>query len=312
MESKMAYYRADAVAALASAKRAAHGLRSTWQDAPERIKELYVESLYDAAAAACITGDLDRSYESILEAEARCRRISVSSARLRIKIALAGWKLRTCFLLSSAAFCTASQRHHGLLSTFELAYGAGALPEATAAMTALAESHALTGNDDEALRAARLGLALAGQLSERARTHASISLAVTLSMTRYWAFGLTLLPDASLLDRCDALHGELAGHVIAKRALRTHRFEDAWALATRSGRDEFTALALGQRIVAAQAAHRLGRRRDARSLVEAIVPAAERLSDAAVLRDAYRIAASVTGETRYKHQTLEVTKVLVE
>jgi hypothetical protein len=314
IEAKMSYYRANMVQALASAKHAVARLGSVWHRAPERIRELYIESLYEAAAALSIMGDLDQSYQHIAEAQAASSRISVSSVRLQARIALKSWKLRTCSLLSSATFRPASQRHGGLLSAFELAYGSGLLPEATAAMSALAEHHALGGNDGEALRAARLALALAAQQpSDRERAQTSILLAISLSLTRYWAFGLSLLPDAALLGRCDALHRELAGYVIAKRALRSRHFEDAWSLSTRNnGRDDFTALAVGQRIVAAQAAHRLGRQRDARALVEAVVPEAEQLSDAALLLDACGVAASVTGETRFKHRARELAKLLVE
>lgn len=313
MENKVAYYGANMVEALRLAEHAVHELGSVWRGAPERIRELYVESLYDMASALSITGNLDRTHQVILEAQACSNRITVSSARLRARLALASWKLRTCFLLSSATFCRASERCQGLLLTFDLAYGSGALPEATSAIVALAENHALGANDDEALRAARLGLALAGALSERVQTQTSISVALTLSMTRYWAFGLTLLPDAVILGRCDPLHREMAAHAIAKRALRTRHFEDAWTLATNTdGPDDFTALAVGQRIVAAQAAHRLGHRRDAQALIEAILPAAERLSDAAVLRDAYDVAAGVTGEMRFKHRARELAKLLAE
>ncbi|HEY2477005.1 MAG TPA: hypothetical protein VGI19_19650 [Candidatus Cybelea sp.] len=314
MESKMAYYRANMVEALASAERAAKGLASACPGAPERIRELHVQCLYDVAATLSILGDLDRCYEYILDAEAGSKRIAVCSARLRARIALGSWKVRTCSLLSSATFRPASQRYSGLLQAFELAYGAGLLPEATAAICALAEHHALGGNDREALRAARLALSLAAQQrSARERARTSILLAVTLSLTRHWAFGLSLLPDAALLDRCDELHRELAGHAVARRALRSRHFEDAWRLATiKYARDDFTALAVGQRIVAADAAHHLGRQRDAQTLIEAIVPAAERLSDAVVLRDAYDVAGNVTGEMRFKHRARELTNLLVE
>ncbi|HTA56296.1 MAG TPA: hypothetical protein VK755_16240 [Candidatus Acidoferrales bacterium] len=314
IESKAAYYGASIGDTLFYAKRAARALGCIWSVAPERIRELYLESLYDAAAALCITGDLDRSYEHLLEAEAGAKRISVSSARLRARIALAGWKLRTCSLLSSATFRPAFERHRGLLSAFELAYGAGALPEATAAIIALAEHHAIGGDDAQALRTVRFALALAArQHSERLRTQTSIKLALILSFTHHWAFGLSLLPDASVLDRADALHRELADHALAKRALHSRRFEDAWRLASRkSGRGDFTALAVGRQIVAAQAAHRLGRQRNAQALVEAIVPAAERLSDAVILRDAYGVAANVTGETRFKRRARDLAKLIVE
>jgi hypothetical protein len=314
IEAKLAYCRANMVEALASAKLAAQGLASTWYSAPERIGELYIESLWGLAAALCNSGDLDRSYQHLLEADACGKRITVYSSRLRAKIALASWKLRTALLLSSATFCPASERHRGLLSAFDLAYGSGSLLEATAAMVTLADHHALVGNDREALRAARLALALAAQqFSDRERVHVSIQLALILSLTRYWAFGFSLLPDAELLDGCDTPHRELAVHALAKRALRRHHFEDAWTLASgKFRRDDLAMLTVSQRIVAAHAAHRLGRWRDARALVEAIVPAAERLSDAPVLQDAYYIAASVTGETRFKQRARELAKLLVE
>ena len=149
-------------------------------------------------------------------------------------------------------------------------------------------------------------------LSDRERAQVSIQLALILSLTRYWAFGFSLLPGEELLDGCDTPHRELAVHAMAKRALRSHHFEDAWTLASRKfRRDDLAVPTVSQRIVAAHAAHRLGRWRDARALVEAIVPAAER-PGRPVLRHAYCIAASVTGETRFKQRARELAKLLQE
>lgn len=311
--SKMAYDRADGATAVGLAKRAAHGLESLRHSAPERIQELYVQSLYQAGAALCNTGDLDQSYQYFRAADAAVNRMAVCSARRRARVALSVWKIQMHLMPGSPTLHPAIERHRGLVSAFELAYSSGSLVEATFAAVALADHHGQGGNDDEALRSARLALALAAQQpSVRVREQTSIELAMILCKTRHWAFGASLLPTTPPQE-CDALHRAAAGYVAANRALRSRRYADAWVLASRQdGLNDFAALALSQRIIAANAAHRLGRRRDARALVEEIIAAAERLTEAPILRDAYRVAASVTGEARFKRRARELAHLLLQ
>jgi hypothetical protein len=120
-----------------------------------------------------------------------------------------------------------------------------------------------------------------------------------------------LLPDSEGLDASDAFHRELVTYFPAARALRLRHFRDAWTLANTPGEGmRYPRLAVRRQLIAAAAAHELEQFRDARRLIEATIPVAERLGSAVLLRDAYSIAAKVTGEARFRRQANEVARLL--
>jgi hypothetical protein len=240
------------------------------------------------------------------------RNSRVVSPRLRTRVAAAVWRLRNHLLMNSKSWRPSWQRLEGLILAFEQAYAAGALFEAADALDTLAEYHAFAGNDAECLRTARLAALLAKQQpNERMRAQISISVAITLLSTKYWECASPLFPNAPQLDSCDAYHYEFASYFAAKRALRLQNFQDAWLLAHREdNRRENSSLAVSRKLLAAAAAHKLGRRRDAGALIDATIPIAERLGSAPILRDAYSVAAEVTGDVRFERHAAEVALLL--
>jgi hypothetical protein len=312
MASKIAYYRANTARALRMAQRAAATLAQVQANAAGYVRELYVESLYELGTAFCNFGNLERGYDCIADAEARMPDVRTASSRLRTRITVAVWKLRNYLLLSSKSWYPSHQRLQGLTMALEQAYASGSIPEATAALDALTEHHSLTGNDDEAWRVAHLAVSIAKQQSsERIQVQLAIRVALKLLTTQYWDEAVGLLPDQGRLEHCDAYHRELASYFAAERALRLHLYADAWKLANEeSDRREYAALTVSRRLVAACAAHALERRREARSLIEMTIPAAERLGSAPTLRDAYRAAATVMRDAGFRRRAKEITDLL--
>lgn len=308
--SRLAYYRADGAHALRMAERATQRLEPIRENASPEARELLVESLYEFGSALCNAGDLSRGYERIGEAEARLRD-SRASFQLRARIAIAVWKLRDDLLMNSACWYPSWQRLKGLTQAFERAYASGFLFEAVIALVALVEYHSIAGNDAEALRVGRFAILLSKQqTSERVRIQTSIRVALALQSTRYWMEAFALLPNAHQLASCDSYHRELVSHIAAQRAFRSRAFSEAWAMAKDEGdRRETAALAISRRLLAAEAAHEL-ERRDARALIEAAIPDAEHLGCAPILKDAYVVAARVTGNARFRRQADELARLL--
>lgn len=311
--SKLASCRADTEQALRLAQRATSRLQSIQASAGVRVKELYAESLYDVGTAFCNFGDLGRGYDHIACADAVLYRIRDASSQLRTRIMATVWMLRNHLLMNSRIWYPSCQRLQGLTTAFEQAYASGLFFEAAAALVALVDYHTLAGNDAEALRWARFAILIVKQQpSDRLRVQTSIQVAIFLLLTRSWEDALSLLPGSRQLDSCDAYNRELVSYFAAQRAFRLHRFRDAWTLANgEEDRLEYAALTVSRQLIAAAAAHELNLQREARALIEAAMPVAERLGSAPTLRDAYSVAAKVTGNIRFKQQANEIARLLI-
>jgi hypothetical protein len=312
MGSKLAYYRANTAQAVSMAQLAKLRLEPLQSNAAASVRELYVESLYELGAAFCSHGNLDSAYDCVASAEANLHHVRTASPQLRARIMVGIWKLRSHLLMGSKSMYPFYQRLKGLAAAFEQAYAAGLLSQAATALVILAENHAFGGNDVEALRAGRFAVLLASQQpSERIRVQLAIQVAMMLLPTRYWEYGLSLLPSADGLARCDAYHREIVSYFAAERAFRLHAFDDAWTLA--NGEQDCTedaSLTVSRQLIAATAAHELERRRDARCAIETAIGTAERLGSAPILRDTYRIAGKVTGDARFKRQGRELARLM--
>ncbi len=310
--SELAYYRASAGHALRLVQRATLRLEAVQVGARPYVRELYVESLYQLGTAFCNSDNLEMAYDCIARAESNLCHVPATSIRLRTRIMIAAWKLRNHMLMNTKSWSPSWQRLKGLTSAFEQAYSAGSLFEAADALETLTEYHAFGGNHAESLNAARCAVLIAKQHpNDRMRTQVSIRVAMTLLSTRHWEYASSLIPSTQQLQSCDAYHREMISHFAAERALRLHNFCDAWTLSNNEeNRRENATLTLSRRLVAAAAAHKLERRSDARTLIEAAVPAAEQLGSAPTLRDAYRVAAKITGDIRFERQAGEVARLM--
>lgn len=310
--TQLAYYRGSAGDALALAKQAVQRFSMLEKSGQPHLMELYAESRSELASALCNAGEWERGHDELTGAEKELARGHWSSTQLRARVLLDVWKLRTYLPLSSESWRPARKRLEGLLEAFELAYSSGSLSGATAALRILTEYYASVGNDEEMMRAARRTMLLAEkQPSERVRVQTALDLATQLLSTRHWKFARHFMPESRRLDICDSYHRQLAGYFDAAWALKLGRFREAWKLASREAHgDEYLALAARRRLVAAAAAYELNKKQDARALVEIAIPQAERFGIAALLREAYGVAAHVTGNKRYTLFAREVDQAV--
>jgi tetratricopeptide (TPR) repeat protein len=311
--SKLSFYRGDMASALDMAQRATTRIEPILSRSLPYVGQLYAEALFETGTVFCNLGNLEGGYDCIVRAEAGLHGVSPASFRLRDRVLVYLWKLRNYLLLSSKSWFPSWERLKGITATFDQAYASSSIPGALSALLVLTEYHAFAGNDDEVLRAARFAVFLAErQPSERVRAQTAITVATQLLPTRHFEVAASLLPGPTGLESCDAFHRELVSHVATELALRSRRFDDAWTLANvEDDRKEYAALTVSRRLIAASAAHELGRRREARALIEAALPRAEELGLAPILKDAYSVAAKVTANSRFKRQASEMARLLI-
>lgn len=300
----------DPKAVLRSAKSATAALEPFATSAPMRVRELYVESLFNLGLALANLGSFEQGFDHVARAEALIERIRPVSAPLRTWVVVEAWRGRNRLLMSSRYWMPAWQREQGVTHAFEYAYTAGAFAGAIRALVALTEHHAFAGNDEEALRAARSSVVLAEKHpSSRILAHNSISAVLPLLSTHYWAEGTTLLPPAAQVAGMDTYHRDAYRYCMAVRALRSHAFADALALAN-DGSGNFPGVAVRMQLVAAAAAHALEREREARRLIEEGVAVAEEQRSAPILKAAYSLASEIVRDSRFKGQAREIERLL--
>jgi hypothetical protein len=309
--AKLARTRADSAAALRLSQRATTLLEPMSANGANNVRELYVESLFELGVAHFITGALDRGYRSIADAESKLARIRGASAQLRARVSIEAWKLRSVLLTSSVTWYPFVDRLNGLTTALNDAYAQGMLSEVAAALETLTAVYAYRGDDDKALRAGRFAVAIAQrQSSERVLAHTRIKIVMNLLNTEYWQVAQSMLPDVRSLEACDEHHLAMARYVSAESALRHRDLVRVGEIIERDGPSESATMALHKRLISASAEHMLGQGRAARAIVESTIPAAERLGSATSLRDAYRVAARVTGERRFARQADEFSRLL--
>jgi hypothetical protein len=304
-------HRGDSNKALELTQRSIARLESIQRDAPLHVRELYVDCLYASSALLCNLGRLEQGYDFNATAMSNLHRIRPIFSELRARIVIDAWRLRNRLLTTGKAWYPSWQRVRGLTSAFEQSYAAGLSVQAGDAMTALAEHHSATGNDDEALASARFAMLLARQHQQtQLRTQRSIALAVMLQWTKHWEYGLSIVPAVDAVADCDGYHRELHSYLRAVHALRVRNFAGALAFARSHDRSDAPNLAVRRRLVVAEAAHELGEKRKARSLIEATTSQAELLGIASILRDAYHVSAKLTGRAHFKQREREIARLL--
>lgn len=307
--AELAGWQADNLQVLRMMQRAALRIEPIQASASARVRELYVEILHDLGTAFWNLGNVEKGYECAVSAEANLTHVRAASPQLRARTIVELWKLRNYLLTNLKSWYPLADRLKGLAAGFEQAYVSGAVVEAMVALIALTECHAFSGNDSEALRCGRLAVMISGQQpSERIRQQAAIEVALALLGTGCWEDGCSLLPSAENLD---VYHRDLLSYFPAARAFRLGRFGDAWALASNASDQRYHPfLSVRKRLVAAACAYELNRRSEAHRLIEAAVPVAEQLGSAPILRDAYDVAAKITGDPRFRRQAGEIGRLL--
>jgi hypothetical protein len=314
MSFRVVYHSANVERTLELARRATETLAQLQGNSSPRVRELYTDGLYALGLAFCDIGDLERGYEFIADAEATLPTLPATSSRLRARVTIEAWRLRSHLVLTTRAWHTPEERVRGLSLAFEQAYAAGWLTEAIAAALAVTEHYALAGGEDDALKFARLANVLSSRHSSaRMRVHVPIRIAAFLRATRYAKYALDQIPPRSQLADCDAYHRELLSYVLADHALRRGAYREALSLSgSVTDAAENGSLKVLRDLVAATATFKLRRNTDAEMLIEQVVAEAERLGSAPTLRAAYTIAAKITGDVRFSRKSAELLRVLTE
>jgi tetratricopeptide (TPR) repeat protein len=309
---QLAYVKADTNLALRSAEEAVRLLRSGVTPRSPVSVDMLSEAWYAFGTARCNAGDMQGGYECLASAEAVSSDDCTVSFATRSRIGVATWKLRCSLLTSAGVWRPTFERTQGLTAAFKHAYGSGDFAAAITALDAITQQHVVSGNHEEALRAANLALLIAGrQASERVKSQLAIRLALKLLPTSY-AEHAAVLAGRAKAKACDGYHRQLIGYFRLEYALSKRRYGDALQLANEEAESkEYAALVVHRSLVRALAAQALGKRQLARSIIETAVPAAEALSSAHTLLDAYRAAARVTGEARFRRQAREITRLFV-
>jgi len=310
--AKFAHYRGDSQQTITLMERATLELEPVQSAGSGPIRELYVASLGDLSAALWYVGDRHRAYDYVLRAEESLRTLPTKFSQTRTHITILVWKYRCQLLMSAKAWYPAWERLRGLARAFEAAYASGWLLEAIDALGVITTSTALAGHKAEAIRSAELGLSLAKQqANERLKRLVPVAIATNLMATDYWKEGLEFFSEVNRLEDCEAFLQVSASYIIAARALRFHQFDHAWRLANDNSQfSEPVDLTLKKSVIAAAAAHELGRQSVARTILEALIPKAEALGAAPILRDAFSIAAKVGGDSRLRRKARELSRLL--
>jgi hypothetical protein len=312
VESKLLFCRGVASRALALSQRALRRLESVQSNQPPHVKDLYSDTLYDLGCGFWNQGRLEDGYDYMARAEASLSRLRATPSQLRSQITVGVWKLRNGLVMSSKTWYPASERLGGLSDAFEDAYASGWFAQALEAVLALMECHAHAEHRLEALQAARVATSLAEQQqNESIQMQTSIEIAAKLVSTPYWREGLGFLPDTRRIHVYKTFYRAHLAYFVAARALRLGKFADAWQLANEPiDYKANTAPSLRRQLVAAAAAYELGLHAEARTLIEALLPEAERLGGAPLLRDVCSVAAKVTGSRRFRRRSNELARLL--
>jgi hypothetical protein len=310
---KFAQFRGDVQEAVRLGQRAIMRLEPLQTRGELHFKKLYTESLYEVGAAFWNLGDRDRSYEHIVKAEESLRYLPAMYAELRSQVSVTLWKYRSRLLMNSKSWYPLWQRLRALAAVFEEAYASGSLFQAMDALGVIAESNAQAGQQTEALRAAELAVSLARHhANEKIRTQVPIDIAARLLPTQCWEKALAFHTEVRRLDSCEAGDRAIASYFTTFQAFRLHRFQDAWRLANAGNEfPGYAAVALMKRLIAAAAASQLGWQPEARVILDAVIPQAEALGSAPILRSAYGIAAKVAGDDpRFARKARELSRLL--
>lgn len=311
-EAELAHHEGDVTRAVALLESATQRLAPIWRSAQPYVGEFYIACLNKLGGDLWNLGDVDRSYNALVEAESNMTRAQTVSSPLRTSVMIQIWRMRNRLLLDSKTWHPAWRRIQALQAAFEQAFGSGALVQAIEALIGLTEVHSFSSNEGEAMRTARLAIAMAKrQASKLVEAYTLLSISDRLFQTSYVEYALALLSEAERYRFEDAVFQWRLSWLAANRACRFGQFSEAWRLTQMRGRRADPAeMSIRKRVVAAASAYHLGRRREALSQVEMMVPLAERFGSAPVLLDAYRVAAKIIANRELSRKANEIVSLL--
>lgn len=311
MEAKLAQYSGAALLAVQLSEETVLSLQPIQKNARTSLQKLYVESLYQLSTALWDTGQGGRSHSVLTEAEAGLRLTPSTALALRAGVMTDVWRMRNRLVVSARPY-PFWQRIRGLGSAFEMAYGAGLIFQAAEALAGLAELHAFARNDGTALETGQLAISLSNQLPSLALRAAVVTdVATALRRTRHREYAMSLFSLAQSLKVDTRLQRTLAAFLLAEQALSLGEFRKAWSMAL-AGAQAFpnSAIAMDFHSLAAVAAHELGMKRDADTIIGRTIEQCATHGDAALLARYCSIGAQITGDPRLATRAKELSGLL--
>jgi hypothetical protein len=309
----VAHHLGDTSEAISLARRASVRLGPIQTNATVYVRELYTKSLNQLAGDLWNVGDSEEAYNLFLDAEASLRYIPATMISARTSVMIQLWRVRNRLLMSSKTWYPCSHRIRGLQTAFEQAHESGTPIQALEALLGLTETYAFAGNGAQALHLGHLAIAIAEQQANdwvQARTLVAVS--HRLLRTPHWKHGLSLYSKARRLGVKEAVYCADLASLAAERAVRLGSFRDAWRLATceDQGHDP-SEIRFRKDLAAATAAHGLGWKREALAKTEVLIADAERAGSAPILKDAYELAAELTGDSQFTKKATALSDLLM-
>jgi hypothetical protein len=308
----IAHHTGDTPKAISLYRRAAARLAPIQTNATVHVRELYTKSLNQLAGELWNVGHSDEAYNVFLAADASLRDIPTTMASTRASVMIHVWRVRNRLLMSSKTWYASSRRIRGLEAAFELAHGSGTPIQTVEALLGLTEIYAVIGNEAQAMHLGRLAITIAEQQSsDWMQARSLVAVSHRLLRTQHWKYGLSLYSKASGLRVKEAVYCADLGSLAAERAVRLGRFSDAWRLATAEdhGHDP-SEIRFRKDLAAATAAHGLGWKHEALAKTEMLIAESEGAGSAPILRDAYKLAAEITGDRQFSRRATALSELL--
>ncbi len=308
----VAHHLRDTSEAIRLARSASVRLAPIVTNAAAHVRELYADSLNKLAGELWNFGDREEAYNVFLDAEASLGYVAATMVSASTSVMIQLWRVRNRLLMSSKTWYPCSQRIRGLQTAFEQAHGSGTPIQALEALLGLTETYAFAGNGAQALHLGHLAIAIAEQqASDWVQARTLVAVSHRLLRTPYWKRGLPLYSKAKQLGVKEAVYRADLASLAAEHAVRLGSFRDAWRLATAEDQGhDHSEIRFRKDLAAATAAHGLGWKREALAKTEMLIANAERAGSAPILKDAYELAAALTGDSRFARQATALSDLL--
>lgn len=277
-------------------------LTGAWSD---DARNLYVRLRFEYGEALTTFGDTRGSIETLSGTAAMLARSQGASPLLELKIQITLQALRMSLLVDPGGWESGRLWLERMQDLARRASGTGSVDLNLAALCAISQLQARAGDAAAALDTMRSALALPRNRSScEVFSEVTQRMARTLMHTHLWheTAGILMAAGSPATATVAAARKTLK----AEYALRQGAY--------RKVREAFSTDELERRpygaVLAAGAAHALGARQQARSLIDRAIPAVEKAGVAVTIAQSYRIASRVTRDRRYARTADEIWRAL--
>ena len=269
--------------------------------AADHIKESYADILVDQSTTLrCFGRSRAVANAQLTKASTILQQIKAPSPMLSLRVAVLLSRMRNAMVTDASCWVPAQRRLETLTDLSNRAHVAGSLELNVDTAYGLMEYGAHVGNDELVRESTRYALAIIKHdTNPRSLADTTITVAEMLLYTRYWRDVPILLRSVDQ-EALRHTRQDMLKHIEARYYLRSGMHSVASSLAAASSQSEAGPFYRAQMyVVAAAAADALERPRDAMNFIEHAISMLEECGSALALRDAYGIAAKVTGNARF-------------